>query len=334
MIYWNLGLCDSLTKTSIFAIINYMLHNSSCIPVKGGFRNMFKFKKITDFRLIYDYSQKVVTGIPYMFDADYETWLESYNNDVDYESEKMFRELITYAAFSENEIVGFIQFGIPEYICLGDEKNREEKYGIIRNLYFDIECGCEDGLISIAEDYFRERDIKTVFAFYHALGMTCFAGHGKLHLSMNYIDDSLKANGFAVEHENVYFGRLLSENDLENHKSVQVVFSETNPRGKRGFKIAVGGKAVGEGELIYLPQGGICYLKWIYVYEEFRCGGYASAALCVLFEELYRSGIRRFDTDTADVNEIACKLYKKAGFTDMGRTRSYVKQLDATPRKA
>lgn len=286
---------------------------------------MFTFREIADFRLIYDYSRQVGKGIPYMFDVKYESWLESFNNDEDYESEKMFREIFTYAAFSENEIIGFIQFGIPEYIYLGEEKCYSGNYGVIRNLYFDIESGCEDGLISIAEKYFRERNIEKIFAFYHALGMTCYAGHGKLHLSMDYIDDALKAHGYEVEHENVYFGRLLTENDAKNQKSVQILFSSINPNGKGGFKIAVGGKIVGEGELIYLPEGGICYLKWIVVYEEFRCCGYASAALRELFGELYRNGIRRFDTDTADVNIIARNLYERVEFTDMGRSRSYIK---------
>ena len=53
--------------------------------------------------------------------------------------------------------------------------------------------------------------------------------------------------------------------------------------------------------------------------------GYASSASKTIFYDLYSKGIRRLDTDTADGNIIAQKLYEKVGFTDMGRTRSYLK---------
>lgn len=91
------------------------------------------------------------------------------------------------------------------------------------------------------------------------------------------------------------------------------------------FTITADGKTVGAGALVYLPQGEICYLKWIYIYDTEQGKGYASAALLTIFSELYSKGLRRLDTDTADGNLIAQKLYEKVGFTDMGRTRSYLK---------
>lgn len=48
-------------------------------------------------------------------------------------------------------------------------------------------------------------------------------------------------------------------------------------------------------------------------------------ALKQIFSALYQEGIERIDTDTADGNVIAQNLYKKMGFEDMGRTRSYLR---------
>jgi len=44
-----------------------------------------------------------------------------------------------------------------------------------------------------------------------------------------------------------------------------------------------------------------------------------------LCSALREQGISRIDTDTADGNVAAQKLYIKTGFTDMGRTKSYMK---------
>ena len=91
------------------------------------------------------------------------------------------------------------------------------------------------------------------------------------------------------------------------------------------FSICIDDRCVGAGEIVYLPQGEICYLKWIYIDESEQGKGYATAAVKKLCADLYNSGIRRLDTDTADGNIIAQKLYLKTGFKDMGRTRSYLK---------
>lgn len=53
-----------------------------------------EYKKITDNKEIYDYYSRIKNAVPYWFDVDYSLWLESYNNDSDYDGDKMFGELM------------------------------------------------------------------------------------------------------------------------------------------------------------------------------------------------------------------------------------------------
>ncbi|MGN1119294.1 MAG: GNAT family N-acetyltransferase [Oscillospiraceae bacterium] len=285
----------------------------------------YEYKRISDFRALYEYYCAVKSAVPYWFDADYELWLESFNEDTDYEAEKMFDELVTYAAFSGADIVGFIQFGRSRYIY--NERGEKDRCGsgIIRSLFFDKEHSCGEGLVSLAEDYFRSRGISRKYAFFHALGMTCNAGHGKLFCGLPHIEEALLKYGYVREHENVYYKRMLTPNDSGFSGSVSIQYGERTPKGIREFSIICGGKTVGAGALAYLPQVGICYLRWIYIHDNEQRKGYATAALKALFSDLYSGGTLRLDTDTADGNTAAQRLYEKVGFTDMGRTRSYLK---------
>lgn len=285
----------------------------------------YEYIKITDLKLIYDYYCNIKNAVPYWFDVNYEQWLESFESDTDYDGEVMFDELVTCAAFSESDIVGFVQLGISNYSYNENGgKDYSKKCGVIRNLYFDSSHNCGDGLILFAEKYFAEKNIYGKSAFFHALGMTCNAGHGKLFCGLRHIENLLLKYGYTKEHENVYYKRVLTKSDIASDKA-SVSYNEVNPKGLQEFTITADGKAVGAGALVYLPQGGIGYLKWIYIYDTEQGKGYASSALQTIFSDLYEKGIRRLDTDTADCNIIAQKLYEKVGFADMGRTRSYVK---------
>lgn len=159
-----------------------------------------EYKKITDNKEIYDYYSRIKNAVPYWFDVDYSLWLESYNNDTDYDNDVMFDELISYAAYAENDIVGFVQFGISNYTYNeSGDKDFSEKCGVIRNLYFDREQDCGEKLISIAEEYFSARGVSKSSAFFHALGMTCFAGHGKLFCGLPHIEAELFKFGYVKE---------------------------------------------------------------------------------------------------------------------------------------
>lgn len=283
-----------------------------------------EYRRISDYYPLYKYYKKIKGAVPYWLDADYELWKTSFTADTDYDGDRMFRELVTYTAQCEGEIVGFIQFGIPCFLYDGSGKKSDAiKGGIIRNLYFDPEYDIGNELIRLAQTYFEDNHVQRKFAFFHAFGMTCNAGHGKLHCSLSYIEQALTEFGYGKEHENVYYKRLLGEDDRRVNTGITVSYQPANPKGLCGFSIFAQGKKVGAGALVYLPQGDMCYLKWIYIDRMEQGKGYASAALRRIFADLAEKGICRIDTDTADKNHIAQRLYRKTGFEDMGRTRSY-----------
>lgn len=289
----------------------------------------YSYKKLADCEKLYEFYNDIKEEIPYWFDVNYEIWYQSMFQDTDYESTEFFRELNTYVAYENSNIVGFIQFGIPNYIYeQNGEKSFDVKAGVIRNLYFGVEnaeCGME--LVKLAEHYFDENKVEKKFAFFHAFGMTCNAGHGKLHESQKHIEKVIKVFGYTKEHENVYYKKILTEDVLAFETNIEIRYSEVNEKGLCGFSIFIDNTYIGAGEIVYLPQEKIAYLKWIYIEKESQQKGYASKALRLLFANLYQKGIRRLDTDTADGNMPAQGLYEKSGFENMGRTRSYFMKL-------
>ncbi len=280
----------------------------------------------TDYAVLYEYQRSLEKKAPYWFDTDRDTWIKSFSDDLDLDGEDMFSELITYTAICDGNIVGFVQFGIPCYIYGDDgEKDYDEICGVIRTLYFENEHSvCGKVLVEIAHDYFVAKGVKCRFAFYHALGMSCYAGHGKLYCVFPHIEETLSTFGYIKEHENVYYRRFLSSADSEACEKAEVTFDEASESGLSEFSVRLNGEFVGAGALVYLPQGDIAYLKWIFILDEYQGRGLASAALWLIFAKLYNSGFKRIDTDTADGNVAAQGLYTKLGFEDMGRTRSYM----------
>lgn len=284
------------------------------------------YKKIADLKPLYEYYRKIRGNVPYWLDADFDLWLECMQSDRDYDGDLMFSGLETAVALSEQGIEGFVQYGISRFVYGEDGKDFGEQCGIIRGLYFGEGSGCGRELVRLAEEYFAQNGVKKRSAFYHAFGMTCNAGHGKLFGGLPHIEQVLLDFGYIKEHENVYYSRRLTELDAQPPGDISVEYGGKNPQGKRQFTVKRYGEYVGAGELVYLPQGEMCYLRWIYTEEKWQGKGCASAALRHIFADLYADGIRRTDTDTADGNLIAQRLYLKVGFTDMGRTRSYLRK--------
>lgn len=283
-----------------------------------------EYCRVSDYRPLYNYYRKMQGAVPYWLDADYETWKQSFISDRDYDGDEMFRELITYTAQHGDEILGFVQFGIPNYLYdTKGEKSDAVRGGIIRMLYLDPEIDCGRKLIRLAEDYFTVQQVQRKFAFFHAFGMTCNAGHGKLHCGLSHVEQALADFGYVKEHENVYYKRLITDSDSRHDDRVSVEYEPANSRGLQNFSVFADGAWIGAGALVFLPQGKICYLKWIFIDGKQQGKGYGTAALHNIIADLAARGFERFDTDTADANKIAQALYRKMGFQDMGRTRSY-----------
>lgn len=77
------------------------------------------------------------------------------------------------------------------------------------------------------------------------------------------------------------------------------------------------------GEIHYLEQPGIAYLRWIYVEEGLQGKGIGTKCMCSLKKYLYDKGIRKLDTDTALTNTGAQHFYEKNKFTRRGISRSF-----------
>ena len=82
-------------------------------------------------------------------------------------------------------------------------------YPVIRNFYFPDEQK-EVGIMLLSETVNALLDNSDrVYAFFHYFGMFCYARHGKLFEGFGMIHDLLMQNGFAIEHENVYYSSTL-----------------------------------------------------------------------------------------------------------------------------
>jgi len=219
--------------------------------------------ELTDKKELYDYYNKVKANIPYWFDVDFENWYKSMFEDTDCDGNSLFWELQTLVSMENGSINGFIQLGIPTFIHdAGGERNTTTKAGIIRNVYFEkSDAATGKSLIGNALLYFQKKQIQKQYAFYHYFGMTCNAGHGKLHCSHFYIEDLLFQYGFVKEHENVYYSRLITDEDIATNKTITLQYDDVSEKGLCEFSILSKNERVGTGSYAYLPQGEICYLK-------------------------------------------------------------------------
>ena len=258
---------------------------------------------------------------PYPFPADPETWQESWEKDQDGNGRLLFANLQTHTIRDgSGNIRGLIQYGRTAFgFSPTGDISEDVHYPVIRALCFeDTETGTR--LLRHALSQFPSDE--RVYAFFHYFGMSACARHGKLHDRDCHIRKLLLDNGFAVEHENVYYSRALTDADCCTN-AVSLQWQPLSAGSCREFEAQVRGKAVCWGQVHFLPQGDAAYLRWIYVAEDLQHRGLGRAVMEALFRDLYTRGIRRFDTDTACDNIIAQKFYHKTGFQTRGITRSY-----------
>lgn len=278
---------------------------------------MPKIVKYQDLNKIYDYQMSFDS--PFFLIQDFEVWRESYIEDVDGNGRKLFKELVTKAVYEENEIVGFIQYGKSAF-GFDSEGNISDNmsYNIIRNLYFnDKRVDVGKKLLNEALDAFG--CMNKIYAYFHYFGMSCYARHGKLFEGHVHINDFLKANGFEIEHENIYYASFIN-----NHiKSEAIISPKELTRGNQQYiDFYFMDNQVGGCE-IHFPSDEAAYLRWIYINENITGKGIGSMCMNGLKQWLYEKGIRRFDTDTAISNNVAQHFYEKNGFERKGITRSY-----------
>ncbi len=266
--------------------------------------------------------------IPYFFPVSPRVWETCLLHDAS-DGEPMFEDLHTVLATDRGRVVGFVQYGQPHFAW--DERGKRylnPQIGVVRQLYFrEGHDKAGEALLAEADD--RLARFSRTHAFYHALGMSCTAHHGKLHHSQRHVHRLLRRQGFQVEHKNVYCVRDLECVPLVADSSVWIrTTAET--KGER-FDIWLGREPVGGARVRHVDEltdgftPDTAYLSWIGVDEPFRGRGIGAEFLRLLVKFLLGKGYRTLHTDTATENWIARRFYKKLGFQEVGETRSYVR---------
>ena len=265
------------------------------------------------------YRYQLQLSSPYFFSVDYDTWKKSFIDDVDGEGRSLFKELCVKGAYDESEPIGFVQYGKTAFgFDDRGEISSDVSYCVIRNLYFD-ENRADVGQLLLKEAMDSFPSSETVYAFFHYFGMSCFARHGKLFERYDHIERLLKENGFAVEHENVYYSSALG---CDEASEVELHLHALTKGNQQYMDFVLSGNQVGGCELHFLDDK-TAYLRWIYVNDALTGKGIGTQCMNALKRWLYQKGITRLDTDTAVSNVIAQHYYEKNRFIREGITRSY-----------
>jgi ribosomal protein S18 acetylase RimI-like enzyme len=279
-----------------------------------------------DLRRLFEYWRKVGTGIPYFFPVSAPQWQACLLEDR-LDGERIFSSLETYVATEEDKILGFAQSGHPNFAWdEGGQKYRNPHVGVVRHLYFDKERqDAGEALLAAASEHLAA--FGQVHAFYHILGMSCNAHHGKLHDSQSHVEQLLEAHGFRLEHENVYY--VLDVECTTPAEEPQLHLRCVPGSGEQSFEIRRNAAVVGTARVRYLHAltGGctrdVAYLTWIGVVEGQRNQGLGAEFLRHLVQFLSGRQVRYLHTDTASDNLRAQRFYEKLGFRNEGHTRSY-----------
>ena len=282
---------------------------------------MIQITEVDNLEKIYNYQANI--HAPYFFSVDFHEWKKSFIDDVDGEGRSLFKELCVKAAYEENELIGFVQYGKTAFgFDNQGEISYDVSYNVIRNLYFNknkYDAGYQ--LFNAAMEAFGATD--KVYAFFHYFGMSCFARHGKLYEQHSHVEELIKQNGFVTEHENVYYSSILTGDD---QSEVEIVPHNLTKGHQQYIDFILSNSQVGGCEVHYIDHK-TTYLRWIYVNEDVVGKGIGTMCMKALKRWLYQKGTTRFDTDTSISNFVAQHYYEKNGFTREGITRSYYFQF-------
>lgn len=259
---------------------------------------------------------------PYFFSTDFSAWEKSFSEDVDGQGRHLFKELSVKAAYAEDTLVGFVQYGKTAFgFDDRGEISSDVSYCVIRNLYFD-KSRPDAGSLLLEEALNTFAETETVYAFFHYFGMSCFARHGKLFEAHSHIAALLKEKGFETEHENVYYASALTGSE---ESAVKILPQSMTAADQQYMDFILSGKQVGGCEVHFVSRQ-VAYLRWIYVNGDLTGKGIGTACMHALRQWLSQKGIARLDTDTALLNLTAQHYYEKNGFIREGITRSFYRR--------
>lgn len=256
--------------------------------------------------LLYNYIVSIGETIPFCYPVSFENWQKSMFADCDYDGKILFSDLKTYIIMKEMEIKGFIQFGLTNFIFGENGKDYSKSYAVVRNVYYEHET---DAYVLMNKEisYFYDLGYTKPYAFFHFFGMSCYARQGKLFQSNFFIEKVLNKYGFIKEHENVFYSKIL--NKAECCDVLDILLKSDDNMDSVSF--IIDGKEIGGCELNILVNSDICFLKRIYIDNQFANQGLGSKCMNKLFFELEKREIKRIDTDTADNNFIAKNIIQR-----------------------
>jgi len=275
------------------------------------------------------YWKRLGASVPYFFAVSPKRW-ENCLLDDELDGEKLFANLETLLAIEKGQVLGFAQYGRPNYAWdSSGQRYGNPHIGVIRHFYFEkARVDVAEAMLARASAYLRR--FPQGHAFYHILGMSCNAHYGKLHTSLEYIDEFLQKNGFQIEHENVYYSLEMTATETVAAQELKLVTCPSPLAGIRDYETHLRGESIGRLQVRFLEElsGGYTsdtvYLTWIGIEESCRGLGWGTRTLQLLVAELRGKGYRYLHTDTASTNHIAQRFYERFGFQDRGRTRSYL----------
>lgn len=282
--------------------------------------------------ILFEYWKGIGRGIPFFFETTYEAFTSSIFTDK-FNDMEIFKVNFVKAALDGDSVVGFIQYGIPgfHYTETGELLN-DPDIGVIRNLYFDRDqMDVGNKLIDTALEYFKNNGYENLYAFYHAMGLSCNGNHGKLHENFSYIAQLLFVNAFQIEHENVYYTIDMKEKNL-NQQFRFTLKAHGHVNGLQRFDLMDGEKTLGNAEIKFLNSyTGITdedkvYLVWIGIKQTIKGMGIGTNFIEQIMNYCLAKGYRYIHTDTALNNIDAQKFYEKNGFINQGITRSYLRK--------
>jgi GNAT superfamily N-acetyltransferase len=276
---------------------------------------------------LFAYWRRAGAGAPFFFDVSEERWHRCLVRD-EREGERMFKRVETYLAVEGDAVLGFVQYGEPNFAWdTHGRKVYQPHVGVIRQLYFERERPDAGRALMRQADTFLAC-FRRSYAFFHALGMSCTAYHGKLHSSLWHVEPVLSRLGFDVEHENVYYSLDLRK--VEGSGDGVQLERARHPEGE-SFRAHLDGQEIGSARVMFLDRltGGrtldTAYLTWIGVDERYRGLGLGARLLRALARRLRSRGTIYLHADTASDNLIAQRFYEGRGFDNKGSTRSYVR---------
>ena len=275
----------------------------------------------------FDYWKNIGREVPYFFETTKVAFCESLFSDRFYGA-PIFNEHHILAAVEEERVKGLIQFGLPCFHFAEGKRIQDPEIGVIRYLYFDQDR--EDlgkALLQRAMNFFEEKNRRDLYAFYHAMGMSCNGNHGKLHETHGYIADFLLEEGFDIEHENVYYALEMEPQQTED--SGQLIVKTEDPF-KEKLQFVREGKTVGVAEMKFIKDvtgmdSRILFLIWITVDPAVKGKGIGTEFMKHIQNHYLEKGYTVMHTDTAYNNTAARKYYQRNGFKDLGIMRSFHK---------